>query len=266
MFVLLRVARKLKLKSILLKDFIWSPSYQNRNKTYTTFKFRPVTVNETFKHLKRLKRNKSYGIHNLPPGFLKDTAINIAKPLNYVLNLCLSQGKIPEDFKIGKVTPIFKSRSKHQLDNYRPIIVLPICSNILEHCIHSQLMDNLETHKLLAKDQFGFRRKRSTEVAATIFVDSIKRNMDAGKLTGAIFIDLSKAFDTLSHSQIISNLANYGIQDVENEFFINYLFNRKQQVNFQNSKSDTEAVTCGVSQGSILGPLLFLLRQCFTRL
>ena len=83
--------------------------------------------------------------------------------------------------------------------------------------------------------------------------------MDAGKLTGAIFIDLSKAFDTLSHSQIISNLANYGIHDVENEFFINYLFNRKKQVNFQNSMSDTEAVTCGVPQGSILGPLLFLL-------
>lgn len=253
------IAGKLKSTSIVLKDFIWSPPFKNCNKTYTTFKFRPVTVNETYKHLKRLKRNKSYGIDNLSPGFLKDTAINIAKPLNYVINLCLSHGEIPEDFKIGKVTPIFKGGSKHHLSNYRPITVLPICSKILEHCIHYQLMDHLETHKLLSKDQFGFRRNRNTEIAATIFVDSIRRNMDAGKLTGAIFIDLSKAFDTLSHSQIIANLANYGIHDVEKEFFTNYLFNRKQQVNFQNSMSDIEAVTCGVPQGSILGPLLFLL-------
>jgi len=176
-----------------------------------------------------------------------------------VINLCLSKGEIPEDFKTGKVTPIFKTGSKHQMDNYRPITVLPVCSKILERCIHTQLMNHLETHKLLSEHQFGFRRKRSTEIAATIFVDSIRKNIDEGKMSGAIFIDLSKAFDTLSHSQIISNLENYGVRDVERELFVNYLFNRKQQVNFLNVLSGSESVTCGVPQGSILGPLLFLL-------
>ena len=218
-----------------------------------------MTVNNTFKKLKSLQRNKACGVDNLPPGFLKDVAINIAKPLNHVINLCLKYGEIPEDFKIGKVTPIFKSGSKHQLDNYRPITVLPICSKILERCIHTQLMDHLETHKLLSKHQHGFRRKRSTKTAATIFLETIRKIIDNGHLSGAIFIDLSKAFDTLSHSQIITNLANYGIHDIEREFFINYLFNRKQQVSFQNAMSNPEVVTRGVPQGSILGPLLFLL-------
>jgi hypothetical protein len=255
------IANKLKSTSLILKDFVWSTpyAYQNKTKTYTTFNFKPVSVNDTLKRLKKLQRNKSCGADNLPPGFLKDTAIHIAKPLNYVINLCLTNGTVPEDFKTGKITPVYKSGSKHTLDNYRPITVLPICSKILERNIHTQLMAHLEQHNLLSKYQCGFRRGRSTEVATTVFLDSIRKNMDAGELTGAIFIDLSKAFDTLSHSQIIANLSNYGIHDKEKELFINYLFNRKQKVNFQNVMSSAETMTCGVPQGSILGPLLFLL-------
>lgn len=253
------MARNVKTSAILLKDFTWSPPYRNKIKTYTTFRFTPVTVNEVFKMLKGLQRKKSCGADNLPPGYLKDTALTIAKPLCYVINLCLKSGSVPEDFKIGKITPIFKSGSKHHLDNYRPITVLPVCSKILERCVHMQLTKHLEEHKLLSSQQFGFRKGRSTEIAATLFLDKIRKNMDSGKLTGAIFIDLSKAFDTLSHNQIIANLNSYGIHDIEKEFFINYLFNRQQQVHFQNSKSNFESVFCGVPQGSILGPLLFLL-------
>ena len=116
------IAGQLKSTSILLKNFVWSQPYQNPNKTYTTFKFRPVTVNETFKHLKKLKRKKASGIDNLPPGLLKDTAFNIAKPLNNLINLCLSAGKMPKAFKIGKITLLFKNGSKHQFDNYSPIV------------------------------------------------------------------------------------------------------------------------------------------------
>ena len=253
------IATHLKSKSNLFKNFIWARPFPNQNKTYTTFKFRQVTVNEVFKQLKGLQRKKSCGVDNLAAGYLKDSAINIAKPLTYIINLCLVQGEVPEDFKIGKVTPIHKSGAKNIMDNYRPVTVLPLCSKILERCVHSQLMDHLENHKLLSKNQHGFRRKRNTEITATIFVDTIRRNMDEGRLTGAIFIDLSKAFDTLSHSQIINNLSNYGVYDTEMEFFINYLFNRKQCVNFQNTISQTESITSGVPQGSILGPLLFLL-------
>ena len=119
------IARKLKAKSIFLKYFIWAHPYRNRNKTDTKFQFRPVTVNEAFKHLKSLQKNKATGIDDLSPRFLKDTAVNIAKPLSYVINLCLKYGTVPVDLKIGKVTPVYKSGSKHEMNNYRPITVLP---------------------------------------------------------------------------------------------------------------------------------------------
>ena len=142
-----------------MKNFVLSQPYQNPDKTYTTFKFRPVTVNETLKHLKKLKRKKTSGIDNLSPGILKDTAFSIAKPLNHLISLCLPTGKMPKAFTIGKITPLSKNGSKYQFDNYHPITVLPICSKVLERCIHSQLMNHLETHKLLSQDQFGFRSK-----------------------------------------------------------------------------------------------------------
>ena len=242
-----------------LKNFIWRTPFIGKTKTRKTFHFKPVTVNEVFKHLKGLSRNKASGVDNLPPGFLKDIAIVLAKPLCRVINLSLSTGIVPMDFKIGIITPIYKNGPKQEMVNYRPITVLPVCSKILEKCIHNQLMCFLEENKLFTENQFGFRSRRNTEHAATLFTDAIRSNMNEGRSTGAIFIDLSKAFDTLSHSQIITNLKNYGIVGIENDLFTNYHFNRQQAVNFNKTMSHYEAVTCGVPQGSILGPLLFLI-------
>ena len=119
-------------------------------------------------------------------------------------------------------------------------------------------MDHLERNNLLSDTQFGYRKERSTDIAATLFVDNIRKNIDTGELLGAIFIDSTKAFDTVSHTVLSSKLSTYGIKGVELEWLTNYLFRRKQQVVIQNTKSECE-FSCGVPQGTILGPVLFLL-------
>ena len=112
---------------------------------------------------------------------------------------------------------------------------------------------------MLKDCQFGFRHKQSTELAVTLFTDKIKKKVDEGKIVGAIFIDLSKAFDTLSHTKIITKLQSYGVDSIELKWFQDYLFNRTQFVKFGDVLSQGEGVKCGVPQGSIIGPLLFIL-------
>ena len=160
---------------------------------------------------------------------------------------------------MSKVTSTHKAESKSDLNNYRPISVLPCLSKILERSVHRQLMEYLEKHHLLKDSQFGFRPDRSTELITTLFLDDIRKNVDSGKLTGVIFLDLSKAFDTVSHSSLLSKLPSYGISGMELSWFESYLFNQKQQVNFNGCLSEEYPVYNGVPQGSILGPTLFVL-------
>ena len=144
-------------------------------------------------------------------------------------------------------------------ENYRPISVLPALSKVLEIAVHHQLTDYLETNKLLNKFQFGYRSKRSTELATALLLDDIRNEVDKGKLVGAIFLDLSKAFDTLSHSILLAKLPSYGIENDELSWIKDYLFRRTQVVEHENKRSDSFMLMTGVPQGSILGPLLFLL-------
>ena len=148
------------------------------------------------------------------------------------------------------------------MDNYHPINVLPVCSKIFEQCIFKQLIDFLESNNLLSNHQFSFRSNRNTESAVTLFTNHIRKSMNDGKLTGSIFIDLSKAFDTMSHAQILENLSSTGVKRVEYKLFQNYLFDWKYGrvvVIYDGVASDLQYVLSSVPQGSILGPLLFLI-------
>ena len=190
---------------------------------------------------------------------LRDSASVISAPLAYIINMSLSSGTIPTKWKIAKVIHLYKSDPKSDIGNYRPISILPVLSKVLGSLVHQKLINYLEENCLLYDHQFGFRSKRSTELAVTLLVDKIRKKSDKGNITGAIYIDLSKAFDTVSHSSLLDKLTSYGIKDFELLWFTDYLFLRKQIVEYDAVYSNTESVSVGVPQGSILGPLLFLI-------
>ena len=161
--------------------------------------------------------------------------------------------------KIAKVTPIFKSGESSLFDNYRPISVLNSISKIVEKIVCKQLTTYLESQNLLFKHQYSFRKSKCTQDAIMYVHDYICKNMNQKNYTGAMFVDLRKAFDTVSHACLLSKLLFYGITGIELNWFSDYLFNRKQYVNFENTTSKSKSFNLGVPQGSILGPLLFLL-------
>ena len=255
------VANLLKSKSFLLRDFTWMKPSENNLVPPCSEKFTLIEVSEAdvYKELNSLKRKKATGLDNLPPGLLKDAASSLAKPLTHMINLSFKTGVVPTDWKEARVVPVYKSGPRSQVDNYRPISILPTLSKILEKLFHKQLMNHLERNGLLFNYQFEFRAKRSTEQAVIYFLGHIRREADKGRLTGALFIDLSKAFDTISHSVLLSKLQAYGITDNELNWLTDYLFNRKQVVQYNETFSNSCPVFTGVPQGSIIGPLLFLI-------
>lgn len=242
-----------------MKEFVWSVPRPSNSKTKTVFAFGYVSNLFVQKELKNLKRKKATGIDDLPNGMLKDCREEIAKPLTYIINLSLKTATVPKDWKTAQITPVHKSGNVTDANNYRPISILPVVSKILEKAVQHQLMNYLEENNLLTDKQFGYRRKRSTELATTLFIDTIRKAGDKGLLSGAVFIDLSKAFDTLGHDNLLWKLENHGIKGLALKWFANYLFERHQVVKFQNEISDQLPLLCGVPQGSILGPILFLI-------
>ena len=187
--------------------------------------------------MKQLKRQKATGVDDLPPGLLKDISEYIADPLCHIINLSIRTATIPTKWKIAKLIPIYKSGSVKLPENFRPISVLPVLSKLLEKHIHRQYMDFLEEERLLSDCQFGYRSGRSTNLAATLFVDNVRNDVDKGKLVGAVFIDLRKAFDTLSHDVLLTKLKVYGVNGRELAWFTYYLFRRQQYVQLGINKS-----------------------------
>ena len=173
--------------------------------------------------------------------------------------MSLIQGCVPDKLKVAKVTPIFKSGNKEELSNYRPISILPICSKILEKIVHKQLYKYVTDNDLMYDGQSGFRKQHSTSTALVKTIDEWNMEIDKGKYVGAIFVDLSKAFDMVNHRLLINKLNSLGITGIENNWFNSYLKNRTQCVSINGTVSTNNIIMSGVPQGSILGPLLFLL-------
>ena len=199
----------------------------------TQFSFTPISENETLKISKNLTNKSSYGVGRISNVLLKSILNEIVKPLTLIINQSFETGIFPNAFKTLKVIPIYKKGDKVNLSNYRPISILPTISKIFERVIHIQLYDFCKNN-LLCEQQYGFRSKHSTELATIKLVDYLLKNMDGNHIPGAIYLDLSKAFDTLSFDILMSKLKLYGVVGTPLKLLDNYLRNRQQFVAFKN--------------------------------
>ena len=230
------------------------PQQQNN-----TIFFHPTNEDEIIKTVNAFKSKKSSGYDGISTKLLKQIIYCIVSPLEHVFNLSLSTGTCPDLLKTAKVVPVFKKDDPTRITNYRPISLLPSISKILEKIVYTRLESFLSANKILNPTQFGFRKNFSTDFAIAHLLDKITDAFTKKEHAIAIFMDLSKAFDTINHDILIYKLRNYGIRGTALSWFRSYLSNRQQYVFNDNNKSSMLNVRCGVPQGSILGPLLFLI-------
>ena len=199
------------------------------------------------------------GYDNISINLIKESIDIIISPLTCIINLSITSGIVPKQLKIARVIPLFKSGEQDIFTNYRPVSVLPAFSKILERVMYNRLLRFLNNHNILSDNQYGFRKHHSTAYALACLYDKISSAIENKECTVGIFIDLSKAFDTVDHDILISKLEHYGVRGTALRWFKSYLSNRQQYVEFNSISSESCEIKCGVPQGSILGPLLFLL-------
>ena len=220
--------------------------------------FTPVVEQEIIDCLTKLKEGSS-GHDGLKPSIIKKCKEHLATPLAYIYNLSITEGCVPTALKHAYITPVFKSGDETLLNNYRPISVLPVFSKVLERLIFNRTYSFITENNILSDQQFGFRKKLSTEMALLSAVDKITQAIDNKEHTIGLFLDLKKAFDTVNLSILLNKLERVGIRGNPLLWFRSYLTQRTQSVKYGNTISTPRVVTTGVPQGSTLGPLLFIL-------
>lgn len=221
--------------------------------------FTPTDPEEIDKIITSLLPKTSCGVDNISTKLLKMMKSSIKVPLTKLINKSLESGVVPQIMKIAKVIPLYKGKNAEQCTNYRPISLLPSISKILEKIVHKRLYHFLTNQRAFYDSQYGFRPGYSTIAAITEFSSKLLESFDNKLNTIGVFLDLSKAFDTINHTTLLNKLRHYGIRGQALEWFRSYLSSREQFVMYKNTTSLLREVTCGVPQGSVLGPLLFII-------
>jgi hypothetical protein len=216
------------------------------------------TTNREISNIIKNFENKS-NIEDLPIRLFKLINENISPILSQLINMCFEQGYYPDLIKIGRVIPVHKSGDRKSMNNYRPISTLSIVNKIFERVLSDRIMAFFEKHKLLFENQFSYRKLKDTQRATLLLINEILPLLGTDEMALCVFLDFSKAFDTVNHSKLLSKLERYGVRGTANDLIRSYLTNRKQYVQNGDISSEVLAVEEGVPQGSVIGPLLYII-------
>lgn len=249
------IAEKLNGSSIPPVNLQEAPTIPfNQNSLFIT----PTNDTEVSRIIKQLK-NKSGGCDDIHAFIIKLAAPYITPLLTHIINKAISEGNCPRQFKSADICPVHKNGSKTQVNNYRPIALISNLAKIFEKIIFNRLYNFAIKHKLISARQFGFLKNKSADDAIALLSKFIYDNLSISKPTVVAFLDYSKAFDTINHDVLLSKLYNMGIRGVCLSLIKTYLSDRTQVVKVNSTKSHPATTNVGVPQGSILGPLLFIL-------
>lgn len=245
-----------------LSSFIPSSNCNNEfympNNDASSLFLTPSSSDEIARIIKELQ-NKSPEYDGIHTKVVRGTHLQISRPLTHIMSISFRQGIFPKELKVARVTPVYKGKKCKEMANYRPVSVLPVFSKIFECLMYKRLYSFINKHNLLYQYQFGFRNGYGTNLALITLIDKVACALEDGRFVLGVFLDFSKAFDTMNHAILLRKLYKYVIRGAAFTWMTSYLSNRLQYVNYNNVSSCAKNITCGVPQGSILVPLLFLI-------